>query len=158
MAERDRAAVHVHLLVIEPELADDREALRRERLIQLDEIELRHVDPGARKQFAHGGNRADAHHTRIDACDCIADERAERLDAELARLLLRRDHERRRAVVDPGRVAGRDSAALAKRGLQAPELLERRVRARMLVAADVAHGDELVVEATGVGGLAPAPL
>ena len=38
---RDRAAVHVHLRRVEPELADDGEALRGERLVQLDEVERR---------------------------------------------------------------------------------------------------------------------
>src|SRR4029077_5683732 len=36
----DRAAVHVHLLVVEAELADDGEALRRERLVQLHQVEV----------------------------------------------------------------------------------------------------------------------
>src|SRR5688572_10037269 len=40
MADRDRSAVHIHLLLVEPKLADDGEALGRERLVQLDEIDL----------------------------------------------------------------------------------------------------------------------
>src|SRR5439155_9372624 len=40
MAERDRAAVHVHLLRIQTELADDDEALRGKRLVQLDQVEV----------------------------------------------------------------------------------------------------------------------
>ena len=66
--------------------------------------------------------------------------------------------DRGRAVVQPGRVAGGDGAALPERGLQRRELLERRLGARMLVARDVADGDELVVEAAGVGGGRPALL
>jgi hypothetical protein len=38
MAERDGAAVDVHFLLVETELPDDDEALRGERLVQLDEI------------------------------------------------------------------------------------------------------------------------
>ena len=45
MAERDRAAVHVHLLGVEAELPDHDEALRGERLVQLDQVEVSDVDP-----------------------------------------------------------------------------------------------------------------
>src|SRR5262245_993776 len=67
VAERDRAAVHVHALLVEPELPDDGEALRRERLVQLDEVDVRGGDAGALQQLAHGRDRPDAHHARIDA-------------------------------------------------------------------------------------------
>ena len=58
VAERDRAAVHVHALRVEPELADHREALRRERLVQLDEIDL--ADGDARSRRAACAQRAPA--------------------------------------------------------------------------------------------------
>src|SRR5262249_11436668 len=38
VAERDRAAVHVHPLAVEPQLLLDREELARERLVDLEEI------------------------------------------------------------------------------------------------------------------------
>src|SRR4029077_16523530 len=38
--DRDRPAVHVHLLVVESELTDDGKALGRKRFVQLDEIKL----------------------------------------------------------------------------------------------------------------------
>ena len=66
---------------------------------------------------------------RVDAGDGAADEGAERLDAELGRALLARDHERGGAVVDPARVAGRDRAVLAERGLQARPASRRPCRA-----------------------------
>ena len=40
MAERDRATVHVHAFLVEPELAADRERLRGEGLVQLDEVDI----------------------------------------------------------------------------------------------------------------------
>jgi hypothetical protein len=40
MAERDCSAVHIHLLGVEAEVADHGEALRRERLVQLDEVDV----------------------------------------------------------------------------------------------------------------------
>ena len=104
-------------------------------------------DARAVEQLANGRHRPDAHHPRVDAGDCARDEATERLDAELARPLLARDHERGSAVVDPARVAGGDGAVRPKRGPERGELLGARVGARMLVAVDLAHGDELVVEA-----------
>ena len=68
---------------------------------------VRSVDACASEQLAHGGDGADAHHARVDAGHRAADERPERLDAELARPLLGCDHERGGAVVDAGRVARR---------------------------------------------------
>ena len=91
MADRDRAAVHVHLRLVDPELAHDRERLRGERLVQLDEVEVADREPGAVEQLAHRGHRPDPHHARVDTGDRRGDERAERLDPERARLLLRGD-------------------------------------------------------------------
>src|SRR4029077_9443576 len=89
MTERDRAAIHVHLLRIQAQLADHDEALRGKRLIQLDEAELQTLDPGTRQRLAYRRNRPDSHHSRIDPGDRRAQERAERLCPESARLLLR---------------------------------------------------------------------
>src|SRR4029453_7860900 len=72
--------------------------------------------------------------------------------------LLACDHERRGSVVDAARVAGRDRAAFAKGRLERRELLEARVRPRMLVARDVADRHELVLEPALVVGLGPAPV
>src|SRR5439155_24456972 len=88
MADRDRTAVHVHELRVEAELADDHEALRGECLVQLDEVDVGHVDAGALEQLPDRRNRADAHHARVDSCDRAPDERAEWLRAERLRLLL----------------------------------------------------------------------
>ena len=157
MPDGDGAAVHVHLLGVEPELADDLQALRREGLVQLDEVELARLDAGAREQLPHGRNRADAHDPRIDARDGARHESSERLGAERRGLLRARDHERGGAVVDPARVPGGDGAVLAERGPKRGQLLQRRVRAGMLVARDVADRHELVVEAAGLdSGSVPA--
>src|SRR5437899_1332676 len=47
VAERDGAAVHVHPARVEPELADHDQALRGKGLVQLDEVEVGRLDPGA---------------------------------------------------------------------------------------------------------------
>src|SRR5205085_2500991 len=77
MAERDRAAVHVHLLLVEPELADDDEALRRERLVELDEVEPARLDAGSSEELLHGRDGPNAHHPGVDSGHGAADERAE---------------------------------------------------------------------------------
>src|SRR5207247_10968910 len=110
------------------------------------------------QELANSRNGPDAHKSRIDAGDGAAEEGSERLGAELARLLLARDHERRRAVVDAARVSGRDSAALAEGGAKRRELLRARVGPRVLVALDPVDGDELVREATCLLRRRPPPL
>ena len=74
------------------------------------------------------------------------DERAERLDAELLRLLLAREHERGGAVVEPRRVAGGDRPAFPKRGLQPGQRLRGRLGTRVLVDGDVSDRDDLGLE------------
>src|SRR5512143_3749400 len=47
MPERDRAAVDVDLLLRQPELANDGDDLCRERLVELDEIDVLELEPRA---------------------------------------------------------------------------------------------------------------
>src|SRR5262249_13460783 len=112
----------------------------------------------AREQLPNRRDRTDPHHTWVDAGDRAPDEPAERLDAELASLLLARDHERGGAVVDPARVSGRHGPVRAKRGLERRELLRRRVGPRMLVALETVDRNELVVEPARVCRRSPALL
>src|SRR2546421_6840430 len=156
MAERDRAAVHVHLLLVQAELADDDETLRRERLVQLHEIDL--VDPEARplQQLPDRRARPDAHHARVDPCDGAADEAAQRLDAEFLRLLLAGDHERGCSVVDAAGVARGHGPTLSKRRLQRSKLPGVGVGARMFVTFDASDRNELLVEASRLGRCPPS--
>src|SRR6266511_879687 len=159
MPKRDRAAVHVHLLLVETELTDDGEALRGERFVQLDEVDLLDPDAGSLEQLPYGRDRADAHHARIDTGDGAADERAEGLHAQLLSLLLARDHECRGAVIDAARVARRDASPVRTEGRsQRGQLLRARLGTRMLVALDPVHRDELVAESPGFVGGGPALL
>ncbi len=129
---------HVDRGRVEPELADHRHRLRRERLVQLDEVELVEADTGPVEQLADGRDRPDAHHGGVDARDCGAAERPERLDIHRPRALGARDDQCGGAVVDPARVPGGHGALAAERGLQGREFLDascrvagaRRARAR----------------------------
>ena len=52
VAERDRTAVHVHALGVESQLPDDGQGLRRERLVQLDQVEIGDLEAGAGEERA----------------------------------------------------------------------------------------------------------
>src|SRR5207253_8990495 len=98
MAHRDRAPVYVHAPGVEPELANHLERLGRERLVQLDEVEIGDLELRSRERLPHRGDRPDAHDPRVDARDGARDEATERRHPELPGFLLACDDERRRAV------------------------------------------------------------
>src|SRR5207237_5870562 len=129
-----------------------------DRLVQLYQIEYPGFDASAHEQLPHLWNRPNAHNAWVDARGRRAGEPAERLDSELARLLLRGDDDGGRSVVDPARVAGGDGALLPERRAKLRELLGVRVRPRMLVALSAVERDGLVGGATGELGLRPALL
>src|SRR5436189_132722 len=66
MAERYRAAVDVELVRIEAELLADRDGLRSERLVGLDQIEILDRPSGLLERRLRGRHRADTHDRRID--------------------------------------------------------------------------------------------
>ena len=92
MAERDRAAVDVDLVAIEAQLLLAREILRRERLVDLDQVEIGERQPGALERLADRRRRAHAHQRRLDA-----DRRPRHDAAERLRRLAPSPHPRRRS-------------------------------------------------------------
>ena len=156
--DRDCAAVDVHPLLVEPELPHDGEALRRERFVQLDQIELIDGHPGAVEELAHRRDRSDPHHRRVDSGGRRAGEHARAARSPGTGTLLAGDHERRGTVVDPARVARRDRPAGAERRFERRKLLERRVGSRMLVVLEICHRHELIGEAAGFLRIRPTPL
>ena len=95
------------------ELAQHAERLRRERLVQLEEVDVLDASsPAFSSAFAHAGHgpmpmmRARRRPRRS------ATMRASGVEPSSLRLRARHDHHRRRAVVDARRVARRDRAAL----------------------------------------------
>src|SRR5262249_59961618 len=106
VADRDRTAVDVDAVGVESELADDDEALRREGLVQLDEVDICRIDSGAVEELAHRRDRADPHDPRVDTGHRASNDPPQRLDPELACLLLARDPELPSPVVDSARVVG----------------------------------------------------
>src|SRR5262245_13617308 len=61
MADRDRAAVDVELLLGNAELVAAVEDLHGEGLVQLPEIDVVHLEPEALQELGDGIDRADAH-------------------------------------------------------------------------------------------------
>src|SRR5437870_12223662 len=82
---------------------------------------------------------------------CARHDAPQRAEPERLGLLACRDQERRRTVVDPGRVARRDGPALLECRLELSELVDGAARARVLVLAHqicaVVHGLDLAREA-----------
>jgi len=73
------------------------------------------------------------HDGRVDGVDVVRHDLGERLEAVALDRLLAHDDVGRRTVADAARIAGRDGAVLGKDGGELAELLERRLRARVLV-------------------------
>src|SRR5881397_4041837 len=98
VAQRDGTAVHVRNLVAEPELSHHEEGLHRERLVQLDEPEVLDAQLRAGERLPRRGDRAEAHRPRFDARRGGRDNPDYRSEAELLRLRVAHDEERRRTV------------------------------------------------------------
>ena len=58
VAERDRAARDVERLRVEPDIARDGDRLCRERLVQLDEVDVRELKPRALERLRDRERRA----------------------------------------------------------------------------------------------------
>ena len=81
-----------------PSLSRHVEHLARERLVQLPQVDIVHLEAMLLQQFRHREHRADAHLVRIAACDHHAAIRAQRLEVALLGFLRFHQHERRGAV------------------------------------------------------------
>src|ERR1700687_1779835 len=67
MPQRDRSAVDVELLYVEPELANHAQDLARERLVDLPEADVLERQARSFQRFACGRCRAEAHQLGLDA-------------------------------------------------------------------------------------------
>src|SRR5258708_1714481 len=66
VADRNRAAMHVRLGAVQPELALDGQILRRECFVHLDQIHLLELHAGLGQRLARRRRRADAHVLGLD--------------------------------------------------------------------------------------------
>src|SRR5271166_2139743 len=67
MPERNRAAIHVHLVAIESQLLLNGEVLRREGFVHFDQIDVLQLQPGFLQRGLGRRNRSRAHDLGIDA-------------------------------------------------------------------------------------------
>src|SRR6266404_6617930 len=88
MAQRDRAAMDIEPLAGERQLTLDGAGLRRERLVDLDEIHVIHRQSGLCQSGPRRGHRTDSHHGRIDSCHAPRNQPSEWLQLAVARELL----------------------------------------------------------------------
>src|SRR4051812_4708149 len=113
MPERDRPAVRVDPLGIQPlPLADVGQALRRERLVELDDVNVLPRDAGPLERAVGRLDRGDAEHVGVDRVDAARDDPGKRLAPDGLRAGLVGEQHGTRAVVERRGVAGRHRAAL----------------------------------------------
>ncbi len=120
-------------------LAQHRQRLRGEGLVELDQVNVGEGQTGMLQGTRGRWDRADAHRLRCHAGHRPGDQARERAQTELGGLLGVGHDADRGSVVLPTRVArghGRLRVAREHQRFQAGEALERRVGPRMLVALD----------------------
>ena len=98
-----------------PPRTEHREDLARERLVDLDEVDVGKGDPRARFQPCHGRNRTHAHRRRIAAGRSPADEEPRRRQVEPVEHVVGDDEARGGGVVLLTGVPCRDRAARQRR-------------------------------------------
>src|SRR4051794_20325392 len=142
MAERHRAPAWVHAIHVGLVLARPGRDDRRERLVDLDEVDVADRHRVAVEDLLRRRDRAGEHRHRVDADGRLVDDPRPRAHAELIGLLARHEQHGGGAVGDLRRVARRDAAVLLEGRLEARERLERGVRANALVG-DVGRAVDL---------------
>ena len=161
MPERDRAPVRVDVfgIVGHAELPQRRQALRGERLVELDDVHLPDREAALFQDVLRRRCRADSHDARLDAGHGPADNACQRLELVLLRGRCRCNNHGAGAVVDARGIACRDGAVSAHDGFQFCEPFDRRSRPGVLVRVDDdvvtaplrnRHGNNLVPENAGV--------
>src|SRR5215469_17720806 len=136
VAEGDAAAVGVGLVRRQPELSGHGERLGGEGLVQLDHVDLVELHPGPVEHLAHGGRWAHAHDPGLDPGVAVGDQAPERgVPVPLGEGRVGQHHGGG-GVVDPGRVARGDGAALGELRLELGQVVHRHVRPDVLVGVD----------------------
>ena len=113
--------------------AAHRQRLGRERLVDLEHVDVFQAQAGLLEQRLHRRHRADAHVLRVHAGVAVGHQPAHRLQAALLGQAALHQHHRRRRVVDARGVAGRHGAVRIEHRLQPGQLFRRAVAADRLV-------------------------
>ena len=127
MAERNGAAIDVDFTLVDTQRADDVEALRSERFVNLEHIDLIQLDARHAERLRDRFNGADAHNFRLYACQSKRLEGSQRVRPSRSAFAAH-DGYRRRAVTRLRRVARGNRAAEGKGRLQLGQHIRCRVR------------------------------
>src|SRR5574338_384505 len=142
VAERDRAAVHVHLREVRAELLLPGEDDARERLVDLDEVDLVELHAGLLQRVARRRDRGRQHVDGVVGAHAQMVDARPRLEPVVLQRALGGHEQRGRAVGDLARDRRRE-APTGRERLQLSHLLEARVAPRSLVVAHVAERRDL---------------
>ncbi len=106
MAERHGAAIDVHLVAVELQIADELFGHHGEGLVDLEEVDVVRRKAGAGEHAARRRHRRVQHQGRAIALVGPGHHARPRFEAMAFRIVRRCQQERRRAVHDAGRIAG----------------------------------------------------
>ena len=124
MAERDRAAVYVHLRGIPTKPFVDGARLRGKGFVGLNQVQIVRAPAGEFQRLLRGRDRACAHDRRVDARGRPGDNPRQRLDATLLRAFGRHQDDRGGAVIDARGITGRDRTVFLERRTQSRERIQ----------------------------------
>ena len=108
VTEAGAAAVDVHDLLRDPELARRGDRHRAERLVDLPEVDVGDRQAGAVERLRDGERGREPGARRLEPDRRPRDDAGHRREAVRRGVLARRDHDRGRGVVEPGGVARGD--------------------------------------------------
>src|SRR5712691_9899338 len=93
MADRDAAAIRIGRVHWQSEIADDRQCLRGERLVDLEQVDILQLQACTFEDLAHGWHRTNAHIARLHASVRVGHQSTERLETTpLGCVSLHQDH------------------------------------------------------------------
>src|SRR2546425_2233110 len=145
MADRDRAAVHVELLIGDAELLLAVDRLRRKGLVELPQVDVVDLQPMAGEQLGYREHGADAHLVGLAAGHRQAAKGTQRLQTAALGLPSFDHHAGRGAIRELGGVAGSDKLARTHDGLELGQRLVGRAApvAGIGIDRDLALGHRL---------------
>ncbi|MNZ83027.1 hypothetical protein D3C78_1017450 [compost metagenome] len=161
MPQGDARAIRIDLMGIEPQLLSDGTGLRGKGLVGLDHIHVGNRQPGALERHLSRRHRTDAHQHGIDPGMSISHQAGHRLEAATLGGGTLHQHHGSGAVVQTGSITGSHAAFGTIKGrLEAGEILDRQVRAHMLISVENAlttttaqgKGENLLLEAPLLDG------
>jgi hypothetical protein len=118
VSDGDGTAVDIQLVDRDAELLGRPQCLHRERLVDLEQVDV--IDRHARvvQGLTGGLHRSESHDLRREPGDSGRDDAGERREAELPRLRVAHDDHGGGSIVEGAAVAGRDCAVRAEHRLQ----------------------------------------